>query len=106
MLLALQRVLGETESSLAAAGTAPSPPRLPLRSWRSSSWTRRESGSRSTRLITGTCLRCGGTGHVTAITPEFIGFQCEKCRAFWKKRNRDNLRPEEVTQSPSQHLKR
>jgi cold shock CspA family protein len=52
----------------------------------------------NTVQITETCLRCGGVGNVTAITPQHIGFQCEKCRAFWKKRNRDNLTPEQVSQ--------
>ena len=45
MLLALKRVPGETESSLAAAATAGSRPRLALRSWRSSACTRRFSAA-------------------------------------------------------------
>lgn len=46
--------------------------------------------------ITSTCLRCGGTGHVTAIDENFVGFQCEKCKRFWKKKNRDGLSMEDV----------
>lgn len=49
--------------------------------------------------ITAKCLRCGGTGNVTAIDERFIGFQCEKCRAFWKKRNVENLSMDDVDQS-------
>ena len=56
-------------------------------------------GISNTQQITETCLRCSGTGHVTAITPAFIGFQCQTCRSFWKKRNRENLRPQDVKQS-------
>ena len=54
---------------------------------------------KNTEPITDTCLRCGGVGNVTAITPQYIGFQCKKCRAFWKKRNRDDLKPEQVSHS-------
>ncbi len=36
--------------------------------------------------ITSTCLKCGGTGHPTAETETHIGFQCEKCKAFWKQK--------------------
>ncbi len=56
---------------------------------------------RDTRKINDTCLRCGGVGNVTAITPQYIGFQCEKCRAFWKKRNHENLTLEQVSQTRS-----
>jgi CspA family cold shock protein len=41
--------------------------------------------------VTSTCLKCGGTGHVTAIDENFIGFQCSNCRSFWRKRNKENL---------------
>lgn len=40
--------------------------------------------SESARLLSQVCLKCGGTGHVTAITASHIGFQCEHCRSFWK----------------------
>lgn len=41
--------------------------------------------------ITSTCLRCGGTGNVTTIDGNFIGFQCANCRSFWRKRNKEGL---------------
>ncbi len=41
--------------------------------------------------VTSTCLKCGGTGHVTAIEENFIGFQCSNCRSFWQKRNKEKL---------------
>lgn len=41
--------------------------------------------------ITSPCLKCGGTGNVTNIDKNFIGFQCENCKSFWKKRNKENL---------------
>ena len=47
-------------------------------------------------LITSECLRCGGTGHVTNINEHFIGFQCEKCKNFWKKRNKTGLRKSDL----------
>ena len=47
-------------------------------------------------LITSECLRCGGTGHVTNIDERFIGFQCEKCKSFWKKRNETGLRKSDL----------
>lgn len=34
--------------------------------------------------ITSPCMRCGGTGQVTARVNGRTGFQCEKCRHFWK----------------------
>jgi CspA family cold shock protein len=43
------------------------------------------------KVITSPCLKCGGTGNVTNIDENFIGFQCEKCKSFWKKRNKENL---------------
>ena len=46
--------------------------------------------------VTRTCLRCGGTGHVTALTEQSIGFQCERCRGFWKERNRDGLKASDL----------
>ena len=46
--------------------------------------------------ITSPCLRCGGTGHVTNIDENFIGFQCENCKSFWKKRNVENLSIDKV----------
>ena len=52
----------------------------------------------SPREITSKCLRCGGTGNVTAIDERFIGFQCESCKAFWKKRNEENLSMDDVDQ--------
>jgi hypothetical protein len=45
------------------------------------------------RLLTSRCLKCGDVGHVTAITPQQIGFQCEKCGSFWKSKNKENLEP-------------
>ena len=48
------------------------------------------------KAITSTCLKCGGTGHVTAIDEAFIGFQCEKCKSFWRKRNKDGLTMNDV----------
>lgn len=42
-------------------------------------------------LITSECIRCGGTGHVTNLDDRFIGFQCEKCKNFWKKRNETGI---------------
>jgi CspA family cold shock protein len=47
-------------------------------------------------LITSECLRCGGTGHVTNINERFIGFQCEKCKSFWKKRNETGLKKSDL----------
>ena len=41
------------------------------------------------RKLTSTCMKCGGTGHVTAIEDAIIGFQCIKCKAFWRKRDSD-----------------
>lgn len=43
------------------------------------------------KKITSSCLKCGGTGNVTNIDENFIGFQCENCKSFWKKRNTENL---------------
>lgn len=48
------------------------------------------------KLITSECLRCGGTGHVTNIDERFIGFQCEKCKSFWKKKNETRLRKSDL----------
>lgn len=39
--------------------------------------------------ITSTCLKCGGVGQVTARSDGFIGFQCQGCKSFWKKRDKD-----------------
>lgn len=36
--------------------------------------------------ITSPCLKCGGTGQVTAKVDGFIGFQCKTCKSFWRKR--------------------
>lgn len=47
-------------------------------------------------LITSACLRCGGTGHVTNLDERFIGFQCERCKAFWKKRNVDRIKKSDL----------
>ena len=41
------------------------------------------------RKLTSTCMKCGGTGHVTAVEDAIIGFQCIKCKAFWRKRDSD-----------------
>lgn len=38
--------------------------------------------------ITSTCLKCGGTGQVTAREDGYIGFQCPDCKSFWKKREK------------------
>lgn len=48
------------------------------------------------KLITGECLRCGGTGHVTNFDDHYIGFQCEKCLSFWKKRNTMGLKKSDL----------
>jgi len=48
------------------------------------------------REITETCLKCGGTGKVTAINENYIGFQCEKCKSFWKKRNKDGITTDDI----------
>ena len=37
------------------------------------------------------CLRCEGTGHVTAITASRIGYQCVNCLAFWSKPNTSGI---------------
>ncbi|GAO36357.1 peptidyl-tRNA hydrolase [Sulfuricella sp. T08] len=37
--------------------------------------------------INSTCLKCGGIGQVTARDGVYIGFQCPKCKSFWKKRD-------------------
>ena len=37
------------------------------------------------------CLRCEGTGHVTAITASRIGYQCANCLAFWSKANTSGI---------------
>lgn len=50
------------------------------------------STGESSNVLTAACLRCGGTGHVTALTPTHIGFQCEQCKSFWKTRNKDGLK--------------
>ena len=34
--------------------------------------------------ITSPCIRCGGTGQVTASVDGWTGFQCKKCRHFWR----------------------
>lgn len=47
-------------------------------------------------FITSECLRCGGVGHVTNINEEFIGFQCERCKKFWKKRNKEGIKKDSV----------
>ena len=33
---------------------------------------------------TSTCLKCGGSGRFTAADGRYVGFQCEKCKRFWK----------------------
>lgn len=43
------------------------------------------------KKITSTCIKCGGTGNVTHIDDNFIGFQCANCRSFWKSRNKEGL---------------
>lgn len=35
--------------------------------------------------ITTPCLRCGGNGQVTNRVDGYIGFQCPRCKSFWKK---------------------
>lgn len=30
------------------------------------------------------CIRCGGTGQVTASVNGWTGFQCQECHHFWK----------------------
>jgi len=35
---------------------------------------------------TATCLKCGGPGRLTATDGRYAGFQCEKCKRFWKTR--------------------
>lgn len=42
--------------------------------------------------VISTCLKCGGSGHVTAVDEAHIGFQCEKCGGFWRKPNKDKIR--------------
>lgn len=37
--------------------------------------------------ITSQCIRCGGTGQVTAIVDGKIGFQCQKCKKYWSKKD-------------------
>lgn len=39
--------------------------------------------------ITRTCLRCGDQGHITASLEGFTGFQCPKCKSFWKVRDKN-----------------
>jgi polyribonucleotide nucleotidyltransferase len=56
----------------------------------------------SPKDITSTCLRCGGKGNVTAIDENFIGFQCESCKAFWKKRNKENLRIDQLNSTAAE----
>lgn len=41
--------------------------------------------------ITASCLKCGGTGNVTNIDENYVGFQCERCKSFWKRRNKEGL---------------
>lgn len=50
------------------------------------------AGADTSKTLTSTCLRCSGTGHVTAVDDSHIGFQCEQCSRFWKQRNKDNIR--------------
>lgn len=59
------------------------------------------AASGGTKLLTQTCLKCGGTGHVTAITASHIGYQCEHCRSFWKGRNKENVKAAELLSSIS-----
>ena len=35
-------------------------------------------------FVTSQCIRCGGTGYVTARVNERTGFQCLNCHHFWK----------------------
>lgn len=41
--------------------------------------------------ITETCLKCGGTGKVTTLNKDHIGFQCENCKSHWKKKNKEGI---------------
>ena len=50
----------------------------------------------SPKEITSTCLKCGGKGHITALDEHFVGFQCERCKSFWRKRNKINLTMDEL----------
>ena len=61
------------------------------------------SGTFLPREITSICMRCGGTGYVTAmdyrnISLDIIGFQCIKCKAFWKERDEDHLLSKRIRQ--------
>lgn len=38
--------------------------------------------------ITSKCLKCGGTGQVTARENGYVGFQCPQCKSFWKSRDK------------------
>lgn len=49
---------------------------------------KKEEKVEETYEILSTCLRCGGTGHVTARSNRKIGFQCEDCKSFWKERDK------------------
>ena len=49
---------------------------------------KKEEKIEGTYEITSTCLRCGGTGHVTARSGKNIGFQCKDCKSFWKERDK------------------
>lgn len=51
-------------------------------------------------FITSECLRCGGVGNVTNINEDFIGFQCERCKKFWKKRNKEGISKDNVESLP------
>lgn len=31
-----------------------------------------------------TCLKCGGSGRLTATDGRYAGYQCEHCKRFWK----------------------
>ena len=38
--------------------------------------------------ITSTCVKCGEIAQVTAQSDGYIGFQCPRCKCFWKQREK------------------
>ena len=55
-------------------------------------------------FVTSKCIRCGGTGYVTARVNERTGFQCLNCHHFWKVSDA-YMSPEDIEALESQESK-
>jgi len=64
--------------------------------------TEREPTSKKV-LVTSQCIRCGGTGYVTARVNGRTGFQCLNCHHFWKVSDA-YMPPEDIKALESQEL--